>query len=167
MPEWKPGVLAGLLREIETTGQAHLREGMLKIAAAVEAKAKAELSETSHRYGTPTPAGRGAPPALVTGTGRRSIGHQYLPGTVPDVKIGTLAGVYPPKEKSTTGRGTRSRAKSGTTGSRGSTPSSKYLMYQETLERFNHPFLVPAFRHVVAEDAVRIWLASFRIWPRL
>jgi hypothetical protein len=161
MPEWKPGVLAGLLKEIDTAGRAGQRAGMLKIAAAIEALAKAKLSETSHRAGTPSPASKGGPPSLVTGTGRRSIGHQYIPGLDEAiVKVGTIAGVFPPKPRAKKGAG-RHPASSPPTA------SSKYLLYQETLARFNHPFLKPAFDTIVGEQAVKIWLSSFRKWPKL
>jgi hypothetical protein len=150
MPEWAPGVLEGLLAKIGTTGEANLRAGLLKIAAAIEAKAKADLALSSHPYGTPSPASKGGPPSLVSGTGRRSIGHQAtVQGIEQVVKVGTLAGVYPPRRGKT------------------STPSSKYLLYQETLSRFDHPFLVPAYRHVVATEGVGIWLSAFRTWPRI
>lgn len=146
MPEWAPGVLGKLLTEIEVTGQAHFRAGLLKIAAAVEAKTKTELGRSSHTRGTPSPASRGGPPALVSGTGRRSIGHQYMAGVDPQVRIGTIAGVYPPS---------------------GKTPSSQYLKYQETLSRFNHPFLVPSFRAVIKDESVTLWLEAFRAWPKI
>lgn len=150
MPEWRPGVLEVLLKEITAVGRANFRAGGLLIAAAIEAKAKAELGRSSHPYGTPSPASRGGPPALVSGAGRRSIGHQYMPGVEPDIKIGTLTGVYPPRHgKSTT-----------------TTATSKYLLYQETLSRFDHPFLKPAFDAVVVGQ-VAIWLESFRAWPRI
>lgn len=166
MPEWKPGVLAELLTEIGAAGRASQRAGLLKIALAVEAKAKDELGKQSHRYGTPTPAGRGQPPALVTGTGRRSIGHEYIADLVePMVRVGTIANVFPPAVRSSTGSGSRSRASAGTTGTRGKTASSKYLLYQETL--LDHAFLKPSLDAVIAEDAVRIWLESFTKWPRL
>ena len=152
MPEWRPGILEGLLRDIEATGQAHLREGLYLIAAAIEAQAKAALGKASHPYDTPTPAVRGGPPAMVTGTGRRSIGHQYLrEGVDTEMRVGTHANVYPPR------RGHEKKV----------TASSKYLWYQETLDRFNHPFLRPAFNQVVDRDGVRVWLAAFQIWPRI
>ncbi len=155
MPEWKPGVLAGLLVGIEAAGLRNQRKGLGLITAAVEAKAKAELSRTSHRGGTRSPAAAGAPPALVTGTGRRSIGHQYVAeGAEPTIRIGTIANIFPP-------------AASSTNGSRGSTPSSQYLYWQETLKRFDHPFLLPSFHSVVRQDAAAIWLRSFRSWPRI
>jgi hypothetical protein len=168
MPEWRPGVLGGLLKEIEAAGRANQRKGLLLIANAIEAKAKAELGKTSHSFGTPSPASKGQAPALVTGTGRRSMGHQYMPSTAEiTVRVGTLAGVFPPANLSRTNKGGRSRAASGTTSSRGKTPSSKYLWYQETVPHFDHPFLVPSFKAVVHEDSVRIWLESFRRFPRL
>ena len=150
MPEWRPGVLEGLLADIEKAGQANLRAGLLKIAAAIEAKAKAELTRSSHPYGTPTPAGRGQPPALVSGTGRRSIGHEYVRQGIETVmKVGTHANVFPPRHGKT------------------DTPSSKYLWYQEKLDRFNHPFLLPSYHHVVSTQGVTSWLEAFRIWPRI
>lgn len=146
MPKWEPGVLPALLRDIERHGRANQRKGLLLIAAAIEAAAKTKLGERSHARGTPSPAGRGEPPALVTGTGRRSIGHQQILGMHElTVRVGTLANVYP--------RG-------------GSTPSSEYLMYQETLRRFDHAFLLPSF-HEVVHGQVGIWLESFRTWPRI
>lgn len=44
-----------------------------KVLHLVERKAKENLARKSHRKGTPTPAGAGEPPALVTGNLRRSI----------------------------------------------------------------------------------------------
>lgn len=168
MPEWAPGVLAGLLKEIGNTGRVHQRAGLLKIAAAIEALAKAKLGQTSHQAGTPSPASRGGPPSLVTGTGRRSIGHESVISLDEIlVKVGTLAGIFPPAVTAHTSKGTRSRQSAGTGGKRGTTASSKYLLYQETLERFGHPFLKPAYLQVVKEDSVAIWLSSFRTWPKI
>jgi hypothetical protein len=166
VPEWRPGVLEGLLAEIETVGQANLRAGLLKIAASVEAAAKADLALTTHPYGTPSPAPKGGPPSLVTGTGRRSIGHQFVrEGIETVVKIGTLANVYPPAQVSTVGG--RSRQARGSGGDKGKTPSSKYLLYQETHSQFDHPFLKPAFLRVVSTEGVAVWMTAFRVWPRL
>jgi hypothetical protein len=148
MPEWRPGVLESLLADIGTVGQVSLRAGLLKIAAAIEAKAKDELGKTTHAYGTPSPAEHGGPPSLISGTGRRSITHQYVKEGIETImKVGTAAGVYPSYN--------------------GRTPSSKYLYYQETDSDFDHPFLVPSFVHVVHTQGVATWLAAFRIWPRL
>lgn len=161
MPEWKPGVLGGLLKGIEGAGIAQQRAGMLKIAAAIEALAKANLAKKTHPYHTKSPAGKGEPPALVSGTGRRSIGHQYMPGET-DVRVGTLAGVYPPAMAPMKGhKGVRR------TGG-GKTPSSKYLLYQETLPRFDHPFLKPAANQIFADVMVAEWWHDvFDSWPRL
>lgn len=168
MPEWGPGVLPGLLKAIGNTGRLNQRAGLLKIAAAVEAATKASLSETSHPYGTKSPARKGGPPSLVTGTGRRSIGHE-TESTLDEtrVKVGTQKGVYPPASKSGTGKGSRSRQSAGTGSSRGSTPSSEYLLLQETADRFKHPFLVPAYLSVVREQSTAIWLSSFGKWPKI
>lgn len=167
MPAWGPGVLSGLLAETANAGRAGQRKGLLTITASIEAMAKAKLGETSHRYGTRSPAQKGGPPSLVSGTGRRSIGHDYVTSVEEAVvKIGTAAGVFPPAQTSSTGKGTRSRAKAGTTGSRGTTPSSKYLLYQETVGKFDHPFLKPSYDAVVTETSVAVWLSSFT-WPKI
>lgn len=166
MPEWRPGILEGLLAEIGTTGQESLRAGLYKIAAAIETKAKAELSKTSHPYGTPSPAPAGGPPSLVTGTGRRSITHEYVrEGIETIMKVGTAANVYRPAQLARVGN--RSRAAAGSRGTETGKPSSKYLWYQEKLSEFDHPFLVPSFIQVVSTDGVAIWMAAFRLWPRL
>jgi hypothetical protein len=160
MPEWRPGVLAGLLGEIEVTGRADLTRGLLLIAAAVEAETKNALGQSSHAAGTPSPAGKGGPPSLVSGTLRRSIGHQeMLDAFSPQVRVGTVANVYPPTRARKTSRKTHGRG--------GATPSSMYGLYQETLGRFDHPFLVPSFNKVVGESAVSMWLQAFATWPRL
>lgn len=146
MPEWRPGELAAALEKVTVKGEANFRAGLLKIASAVEAKAKTELGRTTHAHGTPSPAPKGGPPSLVSGTGRRSVGHEISGLLDPVVKIGTIGGVTGPYSR---------------------TPSSKYLMYQETLARFNHPFLKPSFESVIKVDAVRLWLEAFHSWPRL
>lgn len=166
MPEWAPGVLGGLLKDIGNTGRASQRAGLLKMAAALEALTKTKLGEQSHRAGTKTPASRGGPPALVTGTGRRSIGHEYVTSVDEAiVRVGTIAGIFPPASVAHTGKGSRSRQASGTGGARGSTPSSKYLLYLETV--WDYPFLKPSYDAVVADQSVAIWLESFGKWPRL
>jgi hypothetical protein len=148
VPEWRPGVLEGLLKAIGTTGQASLRAGLFKIAAAIEAKAKAELSLTSHQFGTKSPAPSGGPPSLISGTGRRSITHQYVKEGIETImKVGTAANVYPRYN--------------------GRTPSSRYLYYQETDPEFDHPFLEPSFLSIIHEKGVATWMEAFRVWPRL
>lgn len=51
-------------------------------AAVAEASIKRQLSLRSHRKGTPTPSPRGAPPAVITGTLRRSVITERRPGYV-------------------------------------------------------------------------------------
>lgn len=146
MPEWSPMLLARRLTEVAEAGVLNAETGLGLIASAIEAKAKASLAQTSHTRDTPSPARKGGPPSLVTGTGRRSIGQDHRHGFDGlEILIGTQAGVYPPE---------------------GETPSSKYLWYQETLARFNHPFLRPAFDSVVRAEAMTRLLAAFKHWPK-
>ena len=145
MPEWSPLLLAKRLAEVQAAGVLNAEAGLGLVASAIEAKAKTALAQTSHPRDTPSPARKGGPPSLVTGTGRRSIGQQHLHGTDGlEIRVGTHAGVYPPD---------------------GKTPSSKYLWYQEKLARFDHPFLQPAFDAVVRAEAMTKLLSAFR-WPR-
>ena len=145
MPEWSPMLLARRLTEVAAAGVLNAETGLGLVAAAIEAKAKESLAQTTHTRGTPSPARRGGPPSLVTGTGRRSIGQEQVHGLEGlEIKVGTQGGVFPPD---------------------GKTPSSKYLWYQETLGRFDHPFLQPAFDAVVRAEAMTKILSAFR-WPK-
>lgn len=53
--------------------RAATRAATAKALHLIERRAKQKLGLKSHRRGTPTPAGPGEPPALVTGNLRRSI----------------------------------------------------------------------------------------------
>jgi hypothetical protein len=58
----------------------------------IERRAQEKLGERSHQAGTPTPSGPGQPPALITGTLRRSI---KVTGPDPDGPSGWRGRVGP------------------------------------------------------------------------
>lgn len=134
--ELKPGMFARLFAEVAAEGQMRARQALTMAALAVERAAKEEvLRGGTHKYGTKTPATSGGPPALISGTLRRSITHTPL---VPDgigwmTKVGPAAGFYPPYGK-------KSR-----------TASSQYGLYLETglKNGAKYPWLMPAYRRVL------------------
>lgn len=76
------------IEEMVLRQHAATRAATAKALHLVERETKSELSKNSHRRGTPSPAGPGEPPALVTGNLRRSISV-----TGPDPKgVGTWEG---------------------------------------------------------------------------
>ena len=65
---FKDAINAHIARQMAAT-----RTAVAKGAHTIEAKAKDELTSSSHPKGTPTPASPGEPPSLITGTLRRSV----------------------------------------------------------------------------------------------
>jgi hypothetical protein len=141
--EIRPGVFGALFARLAAKSEAAGPMMLTPLALAMERQAKLNLGKSSHPYGTRTPAFKGGPPAMISGTGRRSITHTR-PARVGEgweVRVGPGAGFYPPY-----GHGKR-------------TPSSKYLYYLETGE---YPFLGPAFDTVTATTtvgAIAGWIA--------
>jgi hypothetical protein len=148
METWRPGALEKAIGQAGRTGTQSMRMTIIEAAHEVERVAKKKAGERSHPYGTPTPATHGAPPAIVSGTLRRSIAQgaeEILSHGESNRKVGMAAGVYPPKLRATvTKTGKRSHKAAG---GHGATPSSKYALYLETKK--GHPFLIPAYREVV------------------
>lgn len=74
------------LRERARRVQAATRRATLEAGHTVEAETKRTLTRYAHPAGTPTPSPRGQPPAVVTGTLRRSLRvgvlRQVSPGVV-------------------------------------------------------------------------------------
>jgi|SRR5581483_10447761 len=65
--------LRELARRAETSGG---RAAVVAMAAEAERGIKAKLSQRAHPRGTPTPSAPGQPPAIITGTLRRSVTGQ-------------------------------------------------------------------------------------------
>lgn len=66
--EFTGAIEASIARQLAAT-----RIAVGQGAHLIEEKTKAALSESSHAKGTPTPSAPGGPPALVSGTLRRSV----------------------------------------------------------------------------------------------
>ncbi|MFD2421675.1 hypothetical protein [Amycolatopsis pigmentata] len=66
--EFMDAINASVARQVAAT-----RAAVAKGAHTIEAKAKDELTTSSHEKGTPTPSRPGEPPSLITGTLRRSV----------------------------------------------------------------------------------------------
>lgn len=148
--EWRPGVLEGLLAERVARAGAANRSALAAVARAVETEVKTGLTRTSHPYqawGQRTTASPGGPPALVSGTLRRSITHTAvaLDPVGLFTKVGTGVGFYPWYGKNRT-------------------PSSMYGKYLETGLRngATYPFLAPPAERVMRMSAPAIWAAYFR-----
>ncbi len=150
-PDTFTAVFARLSVKSAATGAA----AMTSLALAVERRAKDNLGRVSHPYGTPTPAAAGGPPAKVSGTLRRSVGHStpVITTAGAEVKVGLKTGLYPTYPRT----GDRRRHGAGIR-----TPSSKYGYFLETGLRngAKYPFLKPAFRQVVAAGDVGRYVAA-------
>jgi hypothetical protein len=148
--ELRPGVFEAVFTRLADRGVATGMAAMTSLALAVERRAKDNLAKSRHRRGMPTAARPGGPPALVSGTLRRSVTHgppKVGPGEV-TVRVGLGAGFYPPYPAG---------------GKR--TMSSKYGYYLETGLRngAKYPFLHPAFLMVARSgDVGRFVVAAWR-----
>lgn len=65
--------LNAALEGIVAQQRAATRQATAKALHMIEAEAKAQLTTSSHRKGTPTPSAPGEPPSLITGNLRRSV----------------------------------------------------------------------------------------------
>jgi hypothetical protein len=145
--ELRPGVFEAIFTKLAAKTAASGAAALTSLALAIEREAKQSLAQHTHTYGTRTSASSGGPPALVSGTLRRSITHTR-PATSAagvEVRVGVGAGFYPPYPAT----GTR-------------TSSSKYGYYLETGLRngVKYPFLHPAFRKVVDSGDVGRFVAA-------
>jgi hypothetical protein len=135
--ELGPGIIRDLMAVVVTAAEEKTRLGLTEAALAREAKANLGKGGT-HRYGTPTPASPGGPPALISGTLRRSVTHSpVVKGAFGwETRVGLAAGFYPPYPKN---------------GNR--TQSSRYGLALETGLRngAKYPWLLPAFHAVVPQ----------------
>lgn len=151
MPELGPEVFPRLVGELIESGNLALERACARVLTAIQARAREKLSENTHRYGEPTTASKGGPPALVSGTLRRSVVHTEPrlagPGTW-EGKVGLAAGFYPPYGHDRT-------------------PSSRYGLYLET--ETGYPWFIPALREVMHGEAAAIFKETFAAarWPHI
>ncbi|WP_020658398.1 hypothetical protein [Amycolatopsis benzoatilytica] len=85
--EFKAAIEGSIARQVAATSTA-----VAKGAHVIEGKAKEELTKASHKRGTPTPSMAGQPPALVSGTLRRSV---IVQGPKPTSSAGFSASIGP------------------------------------------------------------------------
>lgn len=155
MGELVPGSFTRVFTRVALEGDARMGIALGKLSIAVETKTKQNLGQSSHPYGTPTPATPGGPPALVSGTLRRSITHtpvlRIFAGW--ESKVGTGVGFFGPYPR---------RGRNG--GAPRRTASSKYGYYLETGLRngATYKFLEPAMKYSMAVTGPLIWQQSFR-----
>jgi len=148
VPEFSPEVFPRLTGELIESGNVAIRNGVARVCTAVQREARSRLAESSHPYGEPTTAAPGGPPALVSGTLRRSVIHTEprLAGPMTwEARVGLAAGMFPPYGHDRT-------------------PSSKYGLYLETGLRngTTYPWFIPAWQDVMRSEAPRIWRETFR-----
>lgn len=153
MQELRPGVIRELLAKTVAVAEANTHRALTATALAVEREAKLNAGRGgTHRYGTKTPARPGGPPALISGTLRRSVTHTPVVKVFGrfETRVGAASGVFPPYGKK-------------------KTPSSRYGRYLETGVRNGavFPWLTPAF-HVVMPKVRGITVEYFKgPWPRV
>lgn len=155
MAELRPGMFTSLFAKVGEEAIRRHKQSLTAVALAIEREAKINAGKGgSHKYGTKTPASPGGPPAIISGTLRRSVTHTPVapaPGLGFEVKVGLAKGVYPPYGKTRTA-------------------SSLYGLYLETGLRngTTYPWFVPAYRAVLPK--VRgITIVEFHkgIWPHI
>lgn len=153
--EWRPGVLELELSKKVVGAQGRNVSALAAVARAAETQVKTELTRTTHPYRTRTPATPGGPPALISGTLRRSITHTRVRADLLGLftNVGTGVGFYPTYPPAKRPRG----------GVHRKTPSSKYGLYLETGLRngATYPFLKPTVTVVVRTRAQAIWASYF------
>lgn len=139
--ELAAGVLAARLTAIAAEVNARSAAALDEIGRLVHERAVSSISARSHRYRTPTPASRGGPPAMVSGTLAKSLTHTTPrpTGLGWEVKVGAMPGMFPPYSSRT--------------------PSSLYGHYLEAAgagkNHIRYPFLEAAF-HATAEPAALV-----------
>jgi hypothetical protein len=153
VPELGPGTLTALLGKTAAVAVENTRRALTATALAVEREAKINAGAGgTHKYGTPTPAHPGGPPALISGTLRRSVSHTPIKPILGgfEIRVGPAGGLFPPY------------------GKKRRTPAGRYGAYLETGLRngATYPWLLPAFRKV-APQVRGIAFEYFKgPWPR-
>lgn len=151
--ELKVGVIRELMTRTAMVAEENTRRALTTTALAIEREAKINAGRGgSHKYGTKTPARRGGPPAIISGTLRRSVTHTPVTRAFTgwETRVGVVGGVYPPY-------------------GRKKTASSRYGWYLETGLRNGavYPWFTPAF-HTVMPKVRGITADFFRgPWPRI
>lgn len=138
--ELRPGAFQRLFMNYPAAVNATAAATLEALAKLCEEKARDNLSRRSHEYGTPSPAHKGDPPAMVSGTLHDAVGHTKpkLFGTGWEVQVGVARRATPWYSR---------------------TPASEYGKY---LEDGDHPWLRPAFHDVARSGAGKVASAMMR-----
>lgn len=141
------------MTQASAVAQANTHKALDTTALAMVREAKLNAGKGgTHKYGTPTPASPGGPPALISGALRRAITKTPItafPGGF-ECRVGVAAGVFPTYGKTRT-------------------PADQYGSYLEKGLRngAKYPFLTPAF-HLVAPRTRGIAYEQFHgFWPHV
>ncbi|MDB4872550.1 MAG: hypothetical protein JWL97_3554 [Gemmatimonadales bacterium] len=151
--ELGPGVIRALLAKTVAAAEENTRRALTTTALAVERETKVNLGRGgTHKYGTKTPARPGGPPAIISGTLRRSVTHTPVVRVMTgwETRVGVASGVYPPY-------------------GRKKTASSRYGWHLETGLRngAKYPFLLPAM-HLIVPQVRGINATYFKgPWPKI
>lgn len=146
--ELRPGVFEALLAPYGTRLQLGAAEGLHALGKLVAERARENLDQTSHAYGTPSPASPGGPPSRISGTLRDAVDctepHLRIGGW--EVRVGVVSGRTPPH---------------------GRTPAEVYgriLERGETRSGDAFPWLQPAFDSCVHGGALLVGQYVMRRW---
>jgi hypothetical protein len=140
--ELLPGSFTKVFSRVAVEGDLRVKTGLVRLANKVEGRAKDNLKQTSHPYGTATPATPGGPPSLVSGNLRRSLTHSPIAAAgfgSWQTLVGTGVGFFP---------------------FYGKTPSNRYgyiLEIEGLRNGTRFPFLKPAYVFAIRMDAPVIW----------
>ena len=152
----EPGVFTATFAKAAAKARLTGQAALTSLAIAVERQAKTDLARAEHPYGTPTPAKRGGPPALISGNLRRAVTHSK-PTPYPtgwEIRVGVARGFFPKYPGRPTSK----------------TEAARYGRYLEEGLRngAKYPWLVPAFEAVIRQvggGQLGRWLSSD--WRRI
>ena len=94
MPDMTVAELQRYYRQRSAAAERGLSRTIAAVAAAGDRQATLNVSNGSHKKGTPTPATKGQGPAVISGNLRRNVGHTrvHRVGTTLIAKIGVARG---------------------------------------------------------------------------
>jgi hypothetical protein len=147
-------VLRALLGKTVAVAHENTRRALTTTGLAIEREAKLNVGKGgTHKYGTKSPARPGGPPALISGTLRRSTTHTPVKAITGgfEMRVGVASGIYPPY------------------GGSSRTSSARYGWHLEHGLRngARYPWLSPAF-HAVMPQVRGITMTYFKgPWPKV
>lgn len=155
--ELRPGTFTRILTRVAIEGDMRAGVALGRLARALETDTKRRLtSHGGHRPWEPTPASPGGPPAIISGTLRRSITHDPIAKVsgMHQTRVGTAVGFFPNYPVKTHHRKASRKPP---------TPANKYGLYLETGLRngSTYPFLSTSYREFLPVAMRTIWRETF------